>query len=118
MEVRVRIVGCGHLSDVLAAAVDELGERLGLDGDLLLEADGHHGRLDLLHPGPGEPEVKAVVGEAPDLLMVPVIAHRDDGDLAGLDQIDELRHAAPVLVSCHPVHLVHEQHSLKDKTMQ
>ncbi len=32
--------------------------------------------------------------------------------LCNLDEVDELRHAAPVLIPCHPVHLIHQQHTL------
>ena len=72
---------CSHLSDVLPAAGDELGEGVGLDGDLLLKADGHHGGLDLRDPGPLEAQVEAVVGEGPDLLVLAVVAHGDHGHL-------------------------------------
>ena len=36
---------------------DELGESLGLDFDLLLEANRHHGCPDLLHFGPLEAKI-------------------------------------------------------------
>jgi hypothetical protein len=39
----------------LNAPDNELTESLRLDLDLLLEADGHHGRFYLLHFGPREP---------------------------------------------------------------
>jgi hypothetical protein len=32
--------------------------------------------------------------------------------LGNLDEVDELRHATPVLIPRHPVHLVHQQHTL------
>ena len=83
-----------------------------LNFDLLLEADRHHGGLDLVGPRPLEPEVEAVVGQAADLLVVTVVAHANHGDLGMLEQKDQLGHATPVLVAGHSVDLVHQDHSL------
>ena len=73
------------LPHVLATPHYQLRQGIWLNLDLLLEADGHHGRLYLFHPGPTEPQVKTVIAETPDLLMVPVITHADHGHLAALD---------------------------------
>lgn len=42
--------------------------------------------LNLLHAWSLEAQVEAIVGQRADFLVVPVIAHADDGDLGGLYQ--------------------------------
>ena len=75
------------LPNVLVATDNEVCESVGSDLDLLLEADGHHGGLDLLDARLLEPQVEAVVGQVADLLVVAVVAHAHDGDLGALHQL-------------------------------
>lgn len=51
--------------------------------------------LDLLQPWPLEAKIEAVVGQRPDLHVVAVVAHADDGDLGILDEADHLLCEAP-----------------------
>ena len=62
-----------------------------------------------------ELELQAVVAQAAQLLVVPVVADGDDGQLGRLDAGDEVRHAAAV-ARTHAVHLVHDQAQLDSRT--
>ena len=76
------------LSHILATPIYQLQKGLWLDLDLFLKADRQHGSLDLFYPRPTEPQVKAMIAEASDLLVVPVITDADDWNFADLDQIN------------------------------
>ena len=75
------------LPDVLVATDNEVCESVRSNLDLFLEADGHHGGLDLLDARLLEPQVEAVVGQVPDLGVIPVVAHAHDGNLGAFHQL-------------------------------
>lgn len=54
-----------------------------------------------------------MVPERAQLLVVLVVADADDGHLAAVDGLDQLRHAPPVAPR-HAIHLVHDQANLHD----
>ena len=60
-----------------------------------------------------KPEIKAVLGQAPDLRVIPVIAHAYYGDSGPLDQLDELSNTSSVLISGHSIDFIHEQYLVK-----
>ena len=77
-----------NLSDILSRSHDDLRERLWRYLDPLLEADRHHGSLDLVHPGSLEAEIETVVGEGADLGVLSIVANADDGNTRGFNQLD------------------------------
>ena len=57
-------------------------------------------------------QLQGVVAQGAQLLVVLVVANADDGHLAAVDGLDQLRHASPV-TSRHAVHLIHDQANLQ-----
>ena len=98
-----------NLPNVLIGSGDDLVQGLFTHVDLLLELDAHHCGPDLLHSGPVEPQIEAVVGQTPDLLTLPVVAHANHRNFGALQQLNELGHSASVLISGHSVDFVHQQ---------
>ena len=56
----------------------------------------------------GELELKAVVFEALDLLVVPIVCDADNGHSRRLDHLNQLCHASTIACG-HAVHLVHHE---------
>ena len=55
--------------------------------------------------------IKAVGGQAPDLVAAPVVTNADDGHFGGLDHLDDCCDASPV-PGAHPIDLVHNYQRL------
>ena len=48
----------------------------------------HHSTLYLFHSWFVKPQIKAIVSQTPNFLMVPIIANTQDGDPGSFDHLD------------------------------
>lgn len=109
--VPVQLQGVEDLPDVVSGGDDDLVEAFLVDRQGLEASDLRDASVDLVLLGFHELDVKAVICEGFELLVIAVVADADDGGLGVLDDLDDGGYAATVRAT-HAVDLIHDDHAL------